>query len=313
MKPNPFLSPLRYPGSKRRLAGYIAKALLLNNLQPALYVEPFSGGASVALYLIQNNFVDKVILIDVDPLVAHFWKAVFFDTEWLINQIRIIDVTIEQWHEFKSFQPITSRDYALTCLFLNRTNFSGILRDEIGPLGGLKQNSRYTIDCRFPKKTLIERVQRLANFRDRILGIWNCSWKDGIEKIRDQQKVGELPERNTFFYFDPPFFEKADSLYRYYFQEQDHVELRDFLLSFEAHWILSYDLADQVETLYGKAIRNRINGTKRHDVELVYSTGIMLGRKPTKEVIISNLKELPSKSRFWKTASGIEKSDTNEQ
>ena len=43
------LSPLRYPGSKRRLAVYIAETLRLNGLQPKLFVEPFAGGASVAL------------------------------------------------------------------------------------------------------------------------------------------------------------------------------------------------------------------------------------------------------------------------
>ncbi len=306
MKPKPFLSPLRYPGSKRRLAGFIAQALSLNGLQPTLYVEVFAGGASVALHLMQNDLVDKVILIDVDPLVANFWKAVFFDTDWLIEQIQTIEVTIDRWREFKAFQPITQRDYALTCLFLNRTNFSGILRNEIGPLGGREQKSRYKIDCRFPRETLVDRVKRLADFRDKVLGVWDCSWKDGVERIRVQQKAGELPGENTFFYFDPPFFEKADSLYRFYFHEHDHVELRDFLLGLEASWILSYDSADQVEKLYGHAIKNGTNGAKKHDVELIYSTGIMLGRKPTKEVIISNLKELPSETRFWKMASGID-------
>src|SRR5690348_5041293 len=81
------LSPLRYPGSKRRLAGYIQKTLQLNNLHPSLFVEPFAGGASVALQLLNNNMVDTIGLIDRDPLVAAFWEAVFFDTEWLLEQI----------------------------------------------------------------------------------------------------------------------------------------------------------------------------------------------------------------------------------
>lgn len=37
------LSPLRYPGGKRRLAGYIAEALALNGLRPKVFVEPFGG------------------------------------------------------------------------------------------------------------------------------------------------------------------------------------------------------------------------------------------------------------------------------
>lgn len=300
-----FLSPLRYPGSKRRLVSFISESLVLSQLSPKLYIEPFAGGASVALQLLLDGSVDQIILMDIDPRVAYFWNAVFFDTDWLVDQIESIEVTIEKWHEFKQFQPITKRDFALSCLFLNRTNFSGILRDEIGPLGGREQKSDYKIDCRFPRATLIERVKRLAEYCDRIASVWACTWQEGIEKVRSLQAAGELPTEDTFFYFDPPFFEKADSLYRFYFHENDHADLRDFLLKLGDPWILSYDAAEQVEKLYGEALRNGTNGTKKHDIELIYSAGIMVGRKPTKEVIISNLQVLPSETRYWKTASGL--------
>lgn len=58
----PLLSPLRYPGSKRRLVNFIKKTLELNSLHPQVYVESFVGGGSVALQLLQNNQVDKIIL-----------------------------------------------------------------------------------------------------------------------------------------------------------------------------------------------------------------------------------------------------------
>jgi len=40
------LSPLRYPGGKRRLAPYVAAALAENDLRPDLFVEPYAGGAA---------------------------------------------------------------------------------------------------------------------------------------------------------------------------------------------------------------------------------------------------------------------------
>lgn len=301
-----FLSPLRYPGSKRRLASYVSQALELNERQPQLYIEPFVGGASVGLQLLFDGIVEQVILIDLDPLIANFWKAVFFDTEWLIDQIETIEISIEKWHAYKALSPKNAREYAQACLFLNRTNFSGILRSEVGPLGGREQKSKYKIDCRFPRETLIGRVERIAEHKEKIKGVWMCSWFDGIQKIRDMQSLGQLPTEDVFYYFDPPFFEKASELYRYYFENGDHMKLRDFLLTLDDHWILSYDSSDQLNLLYGDAIQNKTNGTKKHDVELIYSTGIMLGRKPTKEVIISNLKLLPSETRFWKTASGLQ-------
>src|SRR4051794_15391349 len=66
------LSPLRYPGSKRRLGGYIKETLKINGLRPALLVEPFAGGASVCLQLLNDGAVDQIGLIDKDPLVAAF-------------------------------------------------------------------------------------------------------------------------------------------------------------------------------------------------------------------------------------------------
>src|SRR5438034_2267238 len=58
------LSPLRYPGAKRRLSGYIAEVLRLNGLRPKLFVEPFAGGASVALELLNRDLVDQIALAE---------------------------------------------------------------------------------------------------------------------------------------------------------------------------------------------------------------------------------------------------------
>ena len=61
------LSPLRYPGGKRRLVGYIAQALQMNGLRPKLYVEPFAGGASVAIQLLNDGHVERIALGERDP------------------------------------------------------------------------------------------------------------------------------------------------------------------------------------------------------------------------------------------------------
>ena len=113
---------------------------------------------------------------------------------------------------------------------LNRTSFSGILASRVGPIGGKEQKSIYKIDCRFPRETLIDRVRNAASYRKMVYGIWNCNWDEGIDRIREDQKLRRLPDDGLFFYLDPPFFEKADKLYRYYFREHDHKQLRDFLL-----------------------------------------------------------------------------------
>lgn len=56
-----FYSPLRYPGGKNKLSAFIAKICIDNNIN-GHYVEPYSGGASVALFLLIEGFVDKITI-----------------------------------------------------------------------------------------------------------------------------------------------------------------------------------------------------------------------------------------------------------
>lgn len=287
-------SPLRYPGSKRRLGQYVRSVIKTNNLYPSLYIEPFVGGGSVALQLLQYNLVEKVILMDIDPWVSSFWKTVFFDTDWLIEKILTAPISLELWDDLKKSNPRTIRERAWTGFYLNRTSFSGILERRVGPLGGREQKSNYKIDCRFPRETLVKRVTQISQFRDKIHAVWNCSWDDGISRIKAEQKDKKLPKNNLFYYLDPPFFEKAESLYRYYFEKQDHVKLRNRLLRLKDNWLLSYDSAKQVEILYGDAIHKKTNGTNHHHVDIYYSLSILSERRIAKEVIISNLPNLPS-------------------
>lgn len=294
------ISPLRYPGSKRRLAAYIESVLRENELSPTLYVEPFVGGASVALHLLQRELVENVVLMDKDPWVASFWQTVFFDTDWLVGQIDSTPVTLEIWNQLKGSTPQDRREQAWACFFLNRTSFSGILEQKAGPLGGKAQQSDNPIDCRFPRETLIARITEIAQFGPRISAVWCCSWDEGIQQIRAGQEAGAYPGDGLFFYFDPPFFEKADALYRFYFTESDHVGLRDALLDLDDKWVLSYDSAVHVERLYGAAPNGAVNGNgngngaKQHHVEFLYTASKMKQRKKGKEVILSNMEILPA-------------------
>ena len=60
--PNP--SPLRYPGGKHRLASFIGLVIQNLNRQNCTYVEPFAGGAGVALSLLLNGTVHNIIIND---------------------------------------------------------------------------------------------------------------------------------------------------------------------------------------------------------------------------------------------------------
>ena len=56
-----FYSPLRYPGGKNKLAKFIALICMENNIN-GTYIEPYAGGASVALHLLINGHVKEIII-----------------------------------------------------------------------------------------------------------------------------------------------------------------------------------------------------------------------------------------------------------
>ena len=98
-----------------------------------------------------------------------------------------------------------------------------------------------------------------------------------------------LSKTKCFFYLDPPFYHKADSLYGYYFDEKDHVDLRNYLNTLDAPWMLSYDDAPEIRALYqGQSLKARI-------IDSTYSTHPMGGASHVgRELLYSNLPRLPA-------------------
>jgi DNA adenine methylase len=288
----PLLSCLRYPGGKRRLASYIERVFALNELRPAWFIEPFAGGASVSLHLLQRGLVERVVLADRDPLVSALWATVFdrAGNEWLIDQVMRVPVTLERWHAFRRRMPRSIRGRALACLFLNRTSFSGILHDKAGPIGGQRQKSAYAIDCRFPRETIARRIREAAAYRKQVR-VWHGSWERTLARVRRLQGASRIAG-SVCYYLDPPFFEKADQLYRFCFADRDHEALRDAVLTMQESWIVSYDVAPPLEALWGSA------GWQAH-IELLYS----MPQRIAREAILSNL-DLPGPASSRARSSG---------
>ena len=108
--------------------------------------------------------VNKIIINDLDNAIYAFWKIAVSDTDYLIRKVKKIKITITEWKKQKAIYTSSknNRKLAFATLFLNRTNRSGIMYG--GPIGGMKQLSKWKIDDRFTKKTIIERLEKLKNF-----------------------------------------------------------------------------------------------------------------------------------------------------
>ena len=69
------MSPLRYPGGKTKLYPVIAPLILKTVDKNRTYVEPFAGGAGLALKLLINGDVSNIVLNDIDENIYLFWNA----------------------------------------------------------------------------------------------------------------------------------------------------------------------------------------------------------------------------------------------
>jgi DNA adenine methylase len=278
------LSPLRYPGSKKRLAPYLDAILKYNNLQPDVLIEPFVGGGSVALYFLQNNIVEKVIIADNDKLIYSFWYVLFSKPNYLINFIKRVKIDLDNFYAYKQVAK-HDEDYeveklAEACIFLNRTSFSGILTNSAGPIGGAEQKSKYDISCRFKKEKIIEKIKHISSFRKRVI-ILPYDWEKTIKYVERWATKRKRLNR-LFFYFDPPFYKQAELLYRKYFSKEKHKKLCEYILSLKQNWVLSYDNVPEIKKMYSK------NGNITMHVEMPYSVHSH-SQRLVKELVISPL------------------------
>ncbi|MDR6544291.1 DNA adenine methylase [Chryseobacterium rhizosphaerae] len=239
-------SPLRYPGGKNKLSAFLSKICIDNNIN-GHYVEPYSGGASVALFLLLEGYVSNITINDKDRSIYAFWYSVLHKTEELCRLIENTEITIDEWRKQKSIQNTKEEadilELGFSTFFLNRTNRSGIIN--AGVIGGVGQNGNYLMDCRFNKEELISRIKKIAEKKEYI----RLYKKDAINLIDKIQQ--EANHENTIFYFDPPYFLKASSLYMNHYKENNHEEVSNKIKAIKnIKWIVSYDNVPEINNLY---------------------------------------------------------------
>jgi DNA adenine methylase len=241
-----FYSPLRYPGGKNKLAKFVALLCEKNSIN-GHYVEPYAGGASVALYLLMHGYVKEITINDLDRAIYAFWHSILNDTEKFCRKISNTEVTVKNWEKFKEIHSNKEKedlfDLGFATFFLNRTNRSGIING--GIIGGKNQKGKYKIDCRFNKEDLIERIKLIAKHKKSI-HLYNLDALELIKKIQKKQNNG-----NTIFYFDPPYYLKGPSLYMNHYKKEDHEEVSKEIRKIKnIKWIVSYDDTLEIKRLY---------------------------------------------------------------
>ncbi|HDZ54586.1 MAG TPA: DNA adenine methylase [Candidatus Nealsonbacteria bacterium] len=247
-----FYSPLRYPGGKTFLADELKRILVAIGLDKPTYVEPYAGGAGVALTLLFDNRVRQIVINDLDKTIYAFWKSVTQNSERFAQKIITTPVTITEWKKQKQIylnKNANIFEKGFATFFLNRTNRSGVMN--AGPIGGKNQDGPYKINMRYNKKKLALRVRKIGKFQDRI-SVLN---KDGIQLTRRY-----LNRNNTFIYLDPPYFKKGAMLYLNHYKEDDHKKLADLLnTNTNYNWVLTYDEVKKIREFYPDRMRKRLS------------------------------------------------------
>jgi DNA adenine methylase len=254
-------TPLRYPGGKNALAGFLRDVIKANDLKNPNYVEPYCGGAGAALNLLFSEVVSDVYLNDIDAAVYSFWRFSISDPEEMCDRIASVRVTVNEWERQKlrlqSNRP--TRDLAFAALFLNRVNRSGILRG--GLIGGREQTGPWKMDARFNREDLIAKVRHIARHRHRI----HVTRMDALTFVR---QIAQKLDSPSFFYLDPPYVQKGQSLYENHYVERDHAEIAALLRNELDHpWVVSYDQCPTVTRLYQglPRVSYSLNYSAHHD------------------------------------------------
>ena len=267
-------SPFRYPGGKAKLYKQFHKLINENNLQNCTYVEPFCGGAGLAMKLLLRGDVSKIIINDIDPAIYAVWYCILNKTEEFCNKIENIKISIEEREKQK--EVYSKKDISdifslgVSTLYLNRVNRSGILK--AGVIGGKKQNGNYKMDCRFNKTKLIEIIRKIAKEKDNI-EIYNMNAIQFLNKVKSEVS------NNSLFYLDPPYYNQGSKLYTNFFSPCDHEILCNYVKNIKnLNWIVTYDNVPEIIDLY--------KDFNPQEYDITYTTE---KKRKGKELLISNM------------------------
>lgn len=241
-----FYSPLRYPGGKAKLARFMEFIIKERGYIGGTYIEPFAGGAGIAVELLLRDVVSRIVINDYDKGIWSFWKAILTETERFVSEIRTVPLTINEWEKQRdiclNYNKKYSFELGFATFYMNRTNRSGIIKG--GVIGGLQQTGKWKIDARFNRESLISRIESIA-FRKKDIRLYNQDITTFIEHY-----VPFYSEK-AMIYFDPPYFKKGKQLYMNFFEFEDHKRIERVIRnSVECDWIVTYDDASEIREIY---------------------------------------------------------------
>lgn len=254
--PRDIRSPLRYPGGKSRLAPLLEPWFAFHGCRTLF--EPFAGGASVSLAAVAAGWVDRAVLVELDPAVAAFWRVVFREQS-RVQFLAAIEAIGDPIGVAAQGPGSDDMGKAVWLLARNRTSFGGA----ITPIAGVCSESKSgKVAPRWYKQTIINRIRAIGSISDRLAIIEG----DALDIMRN------LPD-NAAAFIDPPYVCAGSRLYRCH--QVDHLEIIR-IVGTNQRMLATYDIAKPItEAAKNNQLEHRVFSLQGNIRE---SKEIMLGR-----------------------------------
>jgi len=237
----PQRSPFRYPGGKTWFVPTFRDWIKNHSPKPEILIEPFAGGGIISLTALFEEFVSRVVMVEIDEEIAAVWQSVVDGhAEWIAKRILSFELTKESVMDEISRTSVDLREKAFQTILKNRTFHGGILAEGSGFLK-YGENGK-GIRSRWYPATLSKRFSNLKLVADRILF---CK-DDGLEVIQEYSR-----RQDVVFFIDPPYTaggkRAGKRLYRHF--TLDHERLFTLCESVKGDFLMTYDNADEVKMM----------------------------------------------------------------
>ncbi|NJS35198.1 MAG: DNA adenine methylase [Brachymonas sp.] len=206
--------------------------------KPKLLIEPFAGGATIALTAVCENWVDHALIIELDPDVAAVWQVVEAgDALALADCILTFDLTYDNVQSELAKEAKTTLERAFRTILKNRTFHGGILAPGSGLIKAGEAGKG--LASRWYPETLAKRFTALHQVRHRLtIECRDCM--PVLERYKD--------DAQAVFFVDPPYTAGGKSagkrLYAYF--ELNHNNLFEACSQLTGDFLMTYDDADEV-------------------------------------------------------------------
>lgn len=248
-----WLSPLRYPGGKARMAPFLEQVFAgyWGPMDVEIWMEPFAGGAGAGLTVLQAQMATDVWLVEKNPAIAALWRVIIDDGPWFADAVAKTAPDMRLWGWARETLAarwaggaVPDRDLGLAAFVTNRCSRSGIVIPNVGPIGGKNQTGRWKVGARFNGPELAQRIRTINALPGRLRIIEG----DATEHIGTL--TGSGIEDEVFLFVDPPYIREGNRLYASGMDMADHQALAAALISCPSPWLLTYDNEPTVLELY---------------------------------------------------------------